>query len=146
MEEKGRLPGADLKTWIIWKRKEGCQVPILPASQMLPSTGSTGRLGPLAQGTIIWKYSTWKRYFTEIFHRPSAEAFGLKEGDVVVAIHCGSRALGHQIGTDYLQVLGKACKKYQIPIRLPSGAWQGLQEVSDPDQGKGACLRPDKIS
>jgi tRNA-splicing ligase RtcB (3'-phosphate/5'-hydroxy nucleic acid ligase) len=31
-----------------------------------------------------------------------ADAFGLREGEVVVSIHCGSRGLGHQIGTDYL--------------------------------------------
>ncbi|NDY43390.1 RtcB family protein [Dissulfurirhabdus thermomarina] len=57
------------------------------------------------------------QYVDEIWHRPSAEALGLREDDVVVAIHCGSRALGHQIGTDYLQVLGRAAKKYAIPIR-----------------------------
>ena len=34
---------------------------------------------------------------------PTAAAFGLDEGDVVVSIHCGSRGLGHQIGTDYLR-------------------------------------------
>jgi tRNA-splicing ligase RtcB len=57
------------------------------------------------------------QYVERIFHGPSAEGLGLKEGDVVVAIHCGSRALGHQIGTDYLQVLGQAAHKYKIPIR-----------------------------
>jgi len=31
-----------------------------------------------------------------------AAAFGLREGDVVVSIHCGSRGLGHQIGTEFL--------------------------------------------
>jgi tRNA-splicing ligase RtcB len=29
-------------------------------------------------------------------------AFGLKEGDAVVSIHCGSRGMGHQIGTEFL--------------------------------------------
>ncbi|HLN88219.1 MAG TPA: RtcB family protein [Candidatus Limnocylindrales bacterium] len=31
-----------------------------------------------------------------------AAAFGLAQGDVVVSIHCGSRGLGHQIGTEFL--------------------------------------------
>ena len=31
-----------------------------------------------------------------------ADAFELREGEIVVSIHCGSRGLGHQIGTDYL--------------------------------------------
>jgi tRNA-splicing ligase RtcB len=35
----------------------------------------------------------------------------------VVSIHTGSRALGHQIGTDYLKVLKRASEKYGIPIR-----------------------------
>ena len=57
------------------------------------------------------------QYVDEVFDRETATAFGLNEGCVVISIHCGSRALGHQIGTDYLQVLGAAAKKYQIPIR-----------------------------
>ena len=35
--------------------------------------------------------------------RRRAEAFGLRCGDVVVSIHCGSRGLGHQIGTEFLR-------------------------------------------
>lgn len=31
-----------------------------------------------------------------------AEAFGLRQDEVVVSIHCGSRGLGHQIGTEFL--------------------------------------------
>jgi tRNA-splicing ligase RtcB len=38
----------------------------------------------------------------EIFH-PAAEAFGMRVGEVVVSIHCGSRGLGHQIGTEFLR-------------------------------------------
>jgi len=36
---------------------------------------------------------------------------------LLVSIHCGSRALGHQIGTDYLKTLESASRKYNIPIR-----------------------------
>jgi tRNA-splicing ligase RtcB len=39
----------------------------------------------------------------EIFDQTAAQAYGLAVGDVVVSIHCGSRGLGHQIGTDYLR-------------------------------------------
>jgi tRNA-splicing ligase RtcB (3'-phosphate/5'-hydroxy nucleic acid ligase) len=38
----------------------------------------------------------------EVLH-PAAAAFGLKTGEVVVSIHCGSRGLGHQIGTEFLK-------------------------------------------
>jgi tRNA-splicing ligase RtcB len=40
---------------------------------------------------------------TEIFDEEAAASFGLKQGEVVVTIHCGSRGLGHQIGTEYLR-------------------------------------------
>jgi len=53
----------------------------------------------------------------EIFDYKAAAAFGLEKDQVVISIHCGSRALGHQIGTDYIQILGRAAKKYNIPIR-----------------------------
>ena len=39
----------------------------------------------------------------EIYDEAAATAFGLREDDAVVSIHCGSRGLGHQIGTDYLK-------------------------------------------
>jgi tRNA-splicing ligase RtcB len=40
---------------------------------------------------------------TEIFDAAVARAFGLVEDGVVVTIHCGSRGLGHQIGTEFLK-------------------------------------------
>ena len=39
----------------------------------------------------------------EIFDAKVAEVFGLADDDVVVTIHCGSRGLGHQIGTEFLK-------------------------------------------
>lgn len=39
----------------------------------------------------------------EVFDATAARAYGLAVGDVVLSIHCGSRGLGHQIGTDYLR-------------------------------------------
>jgi tRNA-splicing ligase RtcB len=45
---------------------------------------------------------------------PAARVYGLEVGDVVVMIHCGSRALGHQIGTDYLVTLAEAAKRHGI--------------------------------
>jgi tRNA-splicing ligase RtcB len=40
---------------------------------------------------------------TEIFDEEAATRFGLKLDEVVVTIHCGSRGLGHQIGTEFLR-------------------------------------------
>ena len=41
----------------------------------------------------------------EIFDSAAAAAFGLQKDDIVVSIHCGSRGLGHQVGTDYLKTM-----------------------------------------
>lgn len=46
-----------------------------------------------------------------------AQAFGLRAGDAVVSIHCGSRGLGHQIGTEYLKHMVLAAPEFGI--RLP---------------------------
>jgi tRNA-splicing ligase RtcB len=39
----------------------------------------------------------------EIFAPKIASHFGLERGDILVSIHCGSRGLGHQIGTEFLR-------------------------------------------
>ncbi|MFN4196626.1 MAG: RtcB family protein [Caldimicrobium sp.] len=57
------------------------------------------------------------QYVAEIYDSKVASAFGLFLNQVVVTIHCGSRALGHQIASDYLPILAKAARKYDIPIK-----------------------------
>jgi tRNA-splicing ligase RtcB len=39
----------------------------------------------------------------EIFDASVAKAYGLTRDEIVVTIHCGSRGLGHQIGTEFLK-------------------------------------------
>ncbi len=56
------------------------------------------------------------QYVAEIHDAPTAEAFGLHEADVVVSIHCGSRGLGHQIGTDFLRKMAIAAGTYGITL------------------------------
>ena len=57
------------------------------------------------------------QYIDEIYDEEAAKQFGLFEKQVMIWIHCGSRALGHQIGTDYLKILAEASRKYNIKIR-----------------------------
>jgi tRNA-splicing ligase RtcB len=67
----------------------------------------------------------------QVFDQAAARAFGLAAGDTVVMIHCGSRGLGHQIGTDYLREMAVAAAEHGIelpdrelacaPIRSPIG-------------------------
>jgi tRNA-splicing ligase RtcB len=53
----------------------------------------------------------------EIFDASVAKVFGLRLDDVVISIHCGSRGLGHQIGTEFLKDM--ALKAAQNQIVLP---------------------------
>lgn len=52
----------------------------------------------------------------EIYDEKIAEGFGIKKGDCMVSIHCGSRGLGHQIGTDYLRQMAHEATKYGIEL------------------------------
>src|SRR6185437_9243060 len=52
----------------------------------------------------------------EIHDAAAASAFGVKAGDVVVSIHCGSRGLGHQIGTEYLREMAIAAPGHGIEL------------------------------
>jgi tRNA-splicing ligase RtcB len=53
----------------------------------------------------------------ELYDEKAALAMGLKKDDVVISVHCGSRGLGHQIGTDALKNLAYAAQKYNINIK-----------------------------
>ena len=53
---------------------------------------------------------------TAVYDAAIAEAFGLEQGDIVVMIHCGSRGLGHQIGTEFLKTMAIAAASYGIQL------------------------------
>jgi len=52
----------------------------------------------------------------KIFNEETAKSFGLKVGEVVISIHCGSRGLGHQIGTEFLKLMAQEAKKHGIKL------------------------------
>lgn len=52
----------------------------------------------------------------EIFDTSVAQVFGLARDDVVVTIHCGSRGLGHQIGTEFLKEMVVTAKASGIEL------------------------------
>jgi tRNA-splicing ligase RtcB len=56
---------------------------------------------------------------TEVCDANIAQIYGIKEGDVVISIHCGSRGLGHQIATDFLPQMVKqaASSGIELPDR-----------------------------
>jgi tRNA-splicing ligase RtcB len=53
---------------------------------------------------------------TEIYDAAAAKVFGLAQGDIVVMVHCGSRGLGHQIGTEYLKRMAITAASYGIQL------------------------------
>ena len=56
------------------------------------------------------------QHVTALYQPQIAAAYGLKEGDVVVSIHCGSRGLGHQIGTEFLRSMAMSAKAHGIVL------------------------------
>jgi tRNA-splicing ligase RtcB len=56
------------------------------------------------------------QYVAEIFDAAAAAVFGIQPDDVVVSIHCGSRGLGHQIGTEFLKSMAIAAKNLGISL------------------------------
>jgi tRNA-splicing ligase RtcB len=52
----------------------------------------------------------------EVYDPKVADAFGLREGGIAVSIHCGSRGLGHQIGTEFLKKMTTAARAAGIDL------------------------------
>ena len=69
-------------------------------------------MGTLGSGNHYLEVQTVER----IYDSAAATAFGLFPGQVLVSVHCGSRGLGHQIGTDYLVSLAKAAGRLGIAL------------------------------
>jgi len=57
------------------------------------------------------------QHIAEVYDEGVAAAFGLVPDEIVATIHCGSRGLGHQIGTEYLRDMAVAAPRFGI--RLP---------------------------
>ncbi|MFH1373059.1 MAG: RtcB family protein [bacterium] len=96
MEEGGAIEGADPSV----------------VSQTAKKRGSP-QLGTLGAGNHFLEIQRVE----EIYDSEAARLFGITEVDqVTVMIHTGSRGCGHQICTDYLDVMRRANKKYGIPL------------------------------
>jgi len=52
----------------------------------------------------------------EIYNDEIAKTFGIHLNDVKISIHCGSRGLGHQIGTEFLKSMAVSAKDYGINL------------------------------
>ncbi len=94
-EERGRSAGADPDALSVRAQERG-----------------RGQLGSLGAGNHFLEVQV----VDELFDDDSARAFGLREGMVVVMIHCGSRGLGHQTCTDQLKLMGPAMSRHGIRV------------------------------
>jgi tRNA-splicing ligase RtcB len=70
------------------------------------------QLGSLGSGNHFLEVQTVET----VYDPQAAGALGLSEGLVTVMIHTGSRGLGHQVCTDYLDITGKALRRYGITV------------------------------
>ncbi|MGQ9845196.1 MAG: RtcB family protein [Caldisericia bacterium] len=52
----------------------------------------------------------------EVYNEDVAKALGLFKGQITVLIHTGSRGLGHQVASDYIEVMLNAARKYGINL------------------------------
>ncbi len=95
IESNGCLEGADPRCVSLFAKKRGHD-----------------QLGTIGAGNHFVEVDR----VDEIFDIPTAMAFGLTKGQIVVLIHTGSRGLGHQIATDHLRQMVGAMEKYQINV------------------------------
>lgn len=56
------------------------------------------------------------QYVDEIYDEKVANALGLFKNQVTIMIHTGSRGFGHQVCTDFLEVMERAVTKYNISL------------------------------
>jgi tRNA-splicing ligase RtcB len=56
------------------------------------------------------------QYVELVEHQAAAQVLGLREDQIVVLIHSGSRGLGHQVCTDSLRDMGSAMARYQLHV------------------------------
>jgi tRNA-splicing ligase RtcB (3'-phosphate/5'-hydroxy nucleic acid ligase) len=88
-----------------------------------------GQLGSLGSGNHFIEV----QFVARVFDTEVAATFGLREGQVTVMIHTGSRGLGHQICSDHVRTMLKAGLQYRIklpdpqlaavPVDSPPGQW-----------------------
>ena len=70
------------------------------------------QLGSLGSGNHFMEIQV----VDEVHDPATAGRFGLREGQITLMIHTGSRGLGHQVCTDFLKLTGAALKRYAISV------------------------------
>ncbi len=93
--------------------EHGCVEGADPAAVSDHAKGRQRReMGTLGSGNHYLEVQTVER----IFDHATAAAFGLERDKCVVTIHCGSRGLGHQIGTEFLREMAVSAAEHGIVL------------------------------
>jgi tRNA-splicing ligase RtcB len=71
-----------------------------------------GQLGTLGSGNHFVEVG----WIDEVYDEETAKALGIALGNVSVIVHTGSRGFGHQIATDFIEVMNEAVKRYKIEL------------------------------
>ncbi len=56
------------------------------------------------------------QHVVQVYDQETADVFDIRAGDIVVSIHCGSRGLGHQIGTEFLKSMVMAAPEHGLSL------------------------------
>lgn len=98
---------------VIRTEENGCIQGADP-SQVSPRAKQRGmpQLGTLGAGNHFIEIDL----VDQIYYPEAARAMNLREGYLVVQIHCGSRGFGHQICSDYVRDFQGAVKRYGINL------------------------------
>ncbi len=94
-EERGRMAGADAAA----------------VSKRAKDRGKD-QLGTLGAGNHFIEVDR----VAEVYDADAADALGLFADQIVVQIHCGSRGLGHQVCTDYVNDFQRTVHEYKIEL------------------------------
>ncbi|MCA9608086.1 MAG: RtcB family protein [Myxococcales bacterium] len=95
VEERGRLADADPSKVSARAKERG-----------MPQLGTLGSGNHFAEIGVV----------DEVFSEAEASAFGLRQGQVTLMIHSGSRGLGHQVCTDSLGSMLRAAAEHGIEL------------------------------
>ena len=108
--EQGWGEAADLDRIEEHGRVEGARPDLVSETAKRRQRRETGTLG---SGNHYLEV----QFVERVFDQSRAAAYGLERRQAVVSIHCGSRGLGHQIGTDFLRA--RAVEAPRIGFRPP---------------------------
>jgi tRNA-splicing ligase RtcB len=91
----------------------GCAPSAVPdAVSAVAKKRQRDEMGSLGSGNHYLEVQAVER----ILDPDRADAFGLRPGQVVVAIHCGSRGLGHQVATDYVAEMNAKARAHGLSL------------------------------